>query len=153
MSRKNGWRNVKLKKKDPKWLGDWDSENDHREETSTLKNGHKIKEWRSIQWEISRRIKKKEVFCEGMNTSFQILIKTSCKVLKFFPPAGSTWLESPGGEKSQQLWSQRETADREEQEKSPNCREAAKDTLHPWRSSNKNESPKPYIQLHHFYLS
>ena len=31
------------KKKDPKWLGDWDRENDHREETGTLKMDIKLR--------------------------------------------------------------------------------------------------------------
>lgn len=90
------------------------------------KNGHKIKEWRNIQWEISRRIKNKNTGLLWRNEHFlpnfnQNLLQGS-KVfpwicLLFFPPAGSRWLESPGGEKSQQLWSQRETAAREAQEK------------------------------------
>ena len=83
---KEWMKECETERKDPKWLGDWDRENDHREETSTLKMDIKLRNEGVSNEKLVEGLKKKiEVFCEGMNTSFQILIKTSCKVLKFSP--------------------------------------------------------------------
>lgn len=40
---KEWMKECETERKDPKWLGDWDRENDHREETSTLKMDIKLR--------------------------------------------------------------------------------------------------------------
>lgn len=90
------------------------------------KNGNKIKlrnegtsNEKLAEWEG-----KKDICCEGMNTSFQTLIKTSCKILKFSPGSACCFclqLDPDGwtalAEKSQGLWSQWDTAAREAHKK------------------------------------
>lgn len=83
---KEWMKECETEKKDPKWLGDWDHENDHWKETSTLKMDIKLRNEGTSNEKLVEGSKIKiEVCCEGMNTSFQTLIKTSCKVLKFSP--------------------------------------------------------------------
>lgn len=82
----------KRKKDGPKWLSDWDHENGSRQRMGSPKDGNKIKlrnegtsKEKLVDWEKKTFAVKK--WKEGMDTSFQTLIKTFRKVLKFSPGA------------------------------------------------------------------
>lgn len=102
------WMKECKNEKKKKWLRDWDRdhENGNRERIGSSKDGNKIKEWRNIQWEVSR-MRKKDICCEEMkrrngyfSPNFNQNLSWSSELfswstLLLLPPAGSSWLDGP----------------------------------------------------------